>query len=180
MKQALTFGGIAGVIIAAYSLTIFFTIGDFANMSLERLALVEKLGYVRYLILLAVVVFAIRVYKKGSETPPSYWSLVKQGVFTALVVAICVAIMEAAYMMLNPEFMDQYGQLRLDKLIAENASAEEIAAFKAEMEQYEFMANPLAMGVFYFFETAILGSVVSLIASIFFRGSKQSAQLAAA
>lgn len=172
MKQALTFGGIAGGIIIVYTFVVFFAMGSFEDMSFERLALVETLGYLRYLILFAVIIFALRVFKKNSQKAPTYWALVKQGIFTALVVAVCVGLMEFAYVLINPEFMEQYGNLQVQKMIQDGASAAEIAALREEMEQFSFMANPIAMGVFYFFETAILGSVASLIISIFFRSGK--------
>ena len=178
MKQALTFGGIAGGLIILYTFIVYFTFGDFGKITPEELPTIEALGYLRYVILIAVIIFAIRVFKKNSESAPSYWALVKQGVFTALVVAVCVGLMEAVYMAINPAFFAQYGQLKLDEMIASNAPAEEIAQFKQDMEDYAFMASPLVNGVFYFFETAILGSVLSLIVALFFRPSKTNPNLA--
>lgn len=177
MKQALRFGGIAGVIIIIYTFVIFFAMGSFEDMSFERLALVETLGYLRYLILFAVIIFALRVIKKGTTPPLSYWQLVKQGVLTALVVAVCVGLMEVAYILINPDFMEQYGQLQLQKMKSEGATLEEVIEFKSEMKRFSFMAKPLPMGVFYFFETAILGSVASFIIALFFRSTKGSINL---
>lgn len=177
MKQALTFGGIAGAIIVIYTFVIFFAFGSFEDMSFQRLALVETLGYLRYLILFAVIIFSLRVIKKASTTPLTYWQLVKQGVLTALVVAICVGLMEVAYILINPDFMEQYANLQLQKMTSEGASPEKITEFKSELEQFAFMAKPIPMGVFYFFETAILGAVASLIIALFFRSSKGSADL---
>ena len=88
MKQALTFGGIASLIIILYTFIVFLAFGNFAEITFEQLATVEVLGYLRYLILFAVLIFAIRVFKKGTQPDPKYWALAKQGILTALVVAV--------------------------------------------------------------------------------------------
>ena len=49
---------------------------------------------------------------------------------------------------------------------AQGASAEAIADKQKQMENFKWMASPAGMGIFYFFETAILGTIISLIVAL--------------
>lgn len=63
-KTVLTFGLLSGIIIIVYSLIVFMAFGSFSSMSTSDFARVEMLGYLRYIILLLTVIFAIRYFKK--------------------------------------------------------------------------------------------------------------------
>lgn len=64
-KPVLTFGVLAGAIIAIYSLAVLAYVGDFSSVSPETFRTVEILGYLRYVILLLGVFFAIRTFRNS-------------------------------------------------------------------------------------------------------------------
>jgi hypothetical protein len=165
-KIVLTFGVLSGIIIILYSFAVFLIFGDFAKMSGEDFEKVEMLGYLRYIILLLTIIFAVRYYKKQNGGQGSFRQLFLAGFYTALVVAVLVGLMEFVYMLLNPGFMDQYATLLANKMKAQGATAEMIAQKQKEMENFKWMANPAGMGIFYFFETAVLGTIISLIVAL--------------
>lgn len=165
-KTALTFGLLSGSIIIVYSVITFIIFGDFSNITPENLKTVEMMGFLRYIILLLTVIFAIRHFKKQNGGTGSFKQLFLAGLYTALIVAILVGLMEMFYMMANPGFMEQYGTLKTQTMQKTGASAEEIAKFKSEMESMKWMASPAAMGIFYCLETAVIGAVLSAIVAL--------------
>ncbi len=168
-KTAISFGLLSGLIIIVYSTAVFLLFGDFSKMSTSDITMVETLGYLRYLILVLTIIFAIRYFKKQHGGLGSFKELFLAGLYTALVVALLVGLMELVYILVNPGFFEQYGELTTRKLVEEGASAEAIAKHKQSMDAYKWMANPAAMGIWYFFETAIIGTIVSLIVALFAR-----------
>lgn len=172
-KITLTFGLMAGVIIIVYSFIVFMLFGDFSKMTAGQFQMVEILGYLRYLILLLTVFFAMRTFKKNTDRALNYWQIVKQGVMVALVVAVCIGIMEAVYLLLNPGFYEKFGKMYAEQLKAGGATEKAINAAKQEMDNYKWMQTPLMTGVFYFFETALTGSVASLIIGRFLKSKKE-------
>lgn len=177
-KTAISFGLLSGLIIIVYSAAVFLLFGDFSKMSTSDITMVETLGYLRYLILLLTIIFAIRYFKKQNGGRGSFKQLFLAGVYTAVVVALLVGLMELVYILINPEFFAQYGELTTRKLVEEGASAEVISKHKQDMESYKWMANPAAMGTWYFFETAIIGTIVSLFVALFLRTKNAQPALA--
>ena len=172
MKQiTIRFGLIAGAIVLLYSIIVVFAFGDIAQLNAGQLQMVEAFGFLRYLILLLAIVFAIRAYKRTAQTPPTYWSLVKQGVLVSLVVAGCIGIMECVYIALNPDFYEDFAAMYIKHLQENGASASELAEVSGQMESYRWMQNPFMTGVFYFFETLLIGTVMALITARFSRSS---------
>jgi hypothetical protein len=171
-KTVLTFGLVAGSVIIVYSAAVFLFFGDFAKMSSDDFSRVEKLGYLRYIILALTIVFSIRYLKKQQGGEGSFKQLFLAGVYTALVVATMVGLMEMAYILINPDFMEQYATLTTARMKAQGVSAAEIASHQSEIESMKWLASPAAMGVFYFAETAAIGTVLSLIAALVMRTKK--------
>ncbi|HEX2787221.1 MAG TPA: DUF4199 domain-containing protein [Ignavibacteria bacterium] len=171
-KAALTFGLIGGVLVIIYSAILFMTFGDFGNMPLDKLGILEVMGYLNYLILILAIFFAMRAQKKEwSESGQSmkYMSIVKVGLMVSFIVALFVGIGEFIYISINPEFFNQYGDLMVRKLEAGGASAQEITDLRQSMEDFKWMQNPIGSGVFYFFESFVIGAVIAFIFGIFLR-----------
>lgn len=165
-KTAITFGLISGGIIVAYSLLTFLIFGDFSKITPEKFAMVEMLGYLRYVILILTVIFAIRYFKKQNGNQGTFKELFLAGLNTVLIVAVLVGLMELFYMMANPGFMEQYADMMVKSLEKQGASAAKIAAKKQEMASMKWMASPAVMGIFYFVETAVIGAIVSVIVAL--------------
>lgn len=168
-KIAWKFGLIAGLVIAVYSALTLAVFGEFKTMSPADLGKVEMFGYVRYVVLIVAVVFGIREWQKQPSARLDWVALAKSGVAVALVVALFVGIFEASYSWLNPNFMDDYGQLYLQNMKNMGAAEAEIADFQRQMAEFAWMKNPLACGGFYFAETAIIGALAAGLAALFMR-----------
>jgi len=168
-KTVITFGLLSGLIIILYSVAVFLAYGDFSKLSASEFEKVEKLGYLRYLILFLTIIFAIRYFKKQKGGVVTFGQAFRAGMYTALVVALLVGLMELVYMLANPGFMDQYAEISTKKMAEQGASAAEIESRKKEMENYKWLASPAGMGIFYFLETFILGTIMSLLTSLFVR-----------
>jgi len=177
-KTAITFGLLSGLIIIIYSAAVFIHFGDFAKMTSQDLSKVEMLGYLRYLILLLTIVFAIRYFKKQAGDAVTFKPLFLAGLYTAFIVALLVGLMEATYMLINPDFMEQYGELVTNRMKEQGASAAALAEHQKEMDNFKWMANPAAMGIFYFLETAVIGTVISLIVALIARTKKMQPVMA--
>jgi hypothetical protein len=121
-------------------------------------------------VLLLGVVMAMVAYRRGTSGPLSYRSLITVGVLVALITAVFVGLMEYTYIaFINPDFYEQYGRMMTEGMRAKGASAAELAATRQEQESYAWMANPLMAGLFYFLETAVIGTILSLIGAPFLR-----------
>jgi hypothetical protein len=178
-KIALTFGLIGSALILAYFFLIFLILGDPAKMTADTLSIAEVFGYLRYLILLLTVIFAMRAYRQQTTPPISYWSIVKVGLVISVIVGAFVGLMEMIYVALTPEFFDGYYNAYIETMMKNGASATEIASFKKTFEDFSWMRNPLLSGLFYTVSTALIGCVMSFIVGIFMR-SKPQAKLAQA
>jgi Protein of unknown function (DUF4199) len=165
-KIVLTFGILSGLIIIIYSAAVFLVFGEFSKMSIADLNKVEKLGYLRYIILLLTIIFAVRSYKKQNGGRGTFKQLFLAGFYTTVVVGVLVGLMELVYMVLNPGFMEQYATLTETRMKEQGASAELLSDHKAQMESMKWMATPVGMGVFYFFETTVLGTIISVITAL--------------
>lgn len=171
-KTVFSFGLLSGLIIIVYSVAVFLFFGDFAKMSSEDIDKVEKLGFLRYVILALTIIFSIRYFQKQQRGEAGFKQLFLAGTYTALVVATLVGLMEFVYLFVNPDFMEQYASMTTERLKAQGASAAAIASHQNEMQSMKWMANPTAMGAFYFLETAIIGTVLSLIVALVLRKQK--------
>ena len=168
-KITLTFGLVSGAIIIAYTFAVLIIFGDFSKMSSNEFQMVELLGYLRYLIILVTVFFAMRTFIRKSGQSFNYWQIVKQGIMVTLLVAFLIGIMEYVYMIVNPDFYENYGNMYTSQLKLHGATTETLDRAKQEMSNYKWMQNPLMTGIFYFFETAVIGSVASLIIGLFLK-----------
>lgn len=168
-RYMLTFGALAGGVILVYSLVLFAVMGDFATMTVKDLQLVETLGYVRYLILLLGVAMGMLAYRRRTPGPISYSSILRVGIGVAAVTALLVGAFEAAYVAANPDFFEHFARLSEQALRATNPTQADLKAFHQKQQDFAFMANPLAMGAFYFIETLLMGSAFALVGAIFGR-----------
>lgn len=171
-KAALTFGLIGGGLVIVYSFIILTVFGDFGNMPLDKLGVLEVLGYLNYLILILAIFFAMRAQKNEwvqSGQSIKYMNIVKVGLMVSFIVAVFVGIGEFIYISVNPEFFNQYGDLMVKKLEASGAPAQEITDLRQSMEDFKWMQNPIGSGLFYFLESFVIGAVIAFIFGIFLR-----------
>ena len=169
-KQVLQFGAAIGVAIIIYTFATLLGVGDFSEITVSELRVLEGLGYLRYVILIAGILLGMRAVSKASSERVSYWGAAKTGILIGCIAALFVGAMEWSYLQFfNPDFFDEYTSIYLERLRVDGAAQAEIDSAIAEMEKFSFFRNPLLSGAWYFFETAFIGLVVSLLGAYFFR-----------
>lgn len=173
MKTPIRLGLVGGGLILLYTYAIFLAYGDFSSITLEQIGTIEKLGYLRYVLMLLSVFYGIKTFHQEAKTV-SYGSALLSGVKVAVVVAVIVGFMEFAYVQWwNPDFTEQYGKLMLEGMEKSGATPAKIAEAKQQMEAFAWMRNPLAMGAFYFVETVVIGTIGALILALLYRTKKE-------
>lgn len=166
----LKYGAGTGILIAAYTLGFVLFMGDFDEIKPEELATAQTLGYLRYILLALGVILAMRAFTRRTNAAIPYSRVLKVGVMVALVVACFVGAMEYSYMaFINPNFIDQYMSLTVERSRQEGKSEAEIAEEQKRMKFFEFMRHPPAVGAFYFAETLVEGTLLAAFAAIFLR-----------
>jgi hypothetical protein len=169
-RTILIFGAMAGALIFAYTYLTLAIVGDFAQATPKDLEMAQWLGYIRYLLLLLGVAMAMITYRRNTPGPIGYGRSFVVGLLVALVIALFVGAMEYSYVAFtNPHFYEQYAKLMIEGMKQKGASAADLEAFRKEQESYAWMTNPIATGAFYFVETAVIGTIFSLILALFIR-----------
>ncbi len=169
-KHVLQFGILAGVIIFTYSLGVFFFYGDFSRLTPAQLSQLKVLGYLRYIILFLGVFLGMRAFRKSLPPPHGFWQMTKTGILIALLVAVFVGAMEFIYIrFMNPEFYDEYGKVFIEGMRESGEPEQKIAEAQQGLESFSWMRNPVLTGIFYFFETLIVGSIAAAPFGLFLR-----------
>lgn len=169
-KTVLTFGILAGVLIFAYTYLSLMIVGDFAHATPKDMEMAEWLGYVRYLLLLLGIIMAMHTYRKNTPGIIPYGRAFVVGLLVSLVIGFFVGLMEYTYVAFtNPDFYDQYAKVMIEGLKEKGASAKELEEMRQQQESYAWLTNPFATGAFYFLETSVIGTIMSLIAALFLR-----------
>ena len=166
-KTTLTFGLLSGLIIIAYSVVVFLWMGE--DITVEKFAVAEMLGFLRYVILLLAIFFTLWTMRKRSEGGISFGRLFKEGFFVAVIAALFVGAMEAIYLSVYPGFMEQAQSIYIERMVADGATATELAEMKGQMEAFAWMQKPALSGLFYFFETLLVGTVGAVLMGLFLK-----------
>jgi hypothetical protein len=166
-KTSLVYGLITGLVILVSFFALSAFMGAPEELTPEKYRQAEAVGQVRYLILLVGIVLAMLSFRKQSAGSVTYRSAIGIGIQAALVIAVIVALMEGAFMAMNPEFGEAAKDVYLQEMRDSGASADKIAAETEKMDSMAWMMTPAGTGAFYLFETAVAGTLVALIAGIF-------------
>ena len=177
-KTVLTFGLIAGAILAAMMLA---TLPFMDRIGFEK---GEVIGYTTIVAAFLLVFFGIRSYRDNTAGGTlSFGRGVLVGVLITAVASACyVATWELIYYRLAPDFGEKYGAYMIERERAAGASEEQIALTAAQAERYqEIFRNPLLNAAFAFIEPFPIGLVVSLVSAGILRrrGPGRNAGLAA-
>jgi hypothetical protein len=161
-KIVLTFGLISGAILSAVML---------ATLPFHDVIGFDKgyiIGYTTMVLAFLLIYFGIRSYRDnvGGGTIRLGRALAV-GALIALVASLCyVATWEVIYYKFSPDFMPTYELYELDKARAHGASAEAIAAKKAELDKYaEMYKNPAFNAAFTFLEPLPVALIMVLVSA---------------
>ena len=166
-KTVLKFGFIAGAIFAAM---MFATMPFVDQIGFEN---GEIIGYTTLLVAFAFVFVGIRSYRENfGNGYITFGRAFKVGILITVIASLCYAISWLiVYYGFFPDFGVRYSQYLIEKLRAEGASPEQIAAQVAQMEKFwAIYKNPIYNFLITFFvEPFPIGLVITLISSAILR-----------
>lgn len=158
-KIVLTFGLIAGVILAAM---LLLTLPFQDELGFDRL---QILGYTTMLVAFLLIFFGVRSYRDNvAGGAVRFGRAFAVGLLIGAVASACyVATWEVYYFKFAPDFMAKYQAHVLENARADGESAAALAKRKAEMDRYaELYANPAINAAVTFFEPLPVALIVSL------------------
>jgi hypothetical protein len=161
-KIVLTYGLIAGAIL---SVMMLLTLPFMEQIGFSR---GEVIGYTTMVLAFLMIYFGVRSYRDqvagGSIT---FGRACKVGGLIVLVAATCyMATWQLVYYKLAPNFFAQYSAYTLEQAKAEGATDAEVAAKRAEMEEFRTLyQNPLVNIGFTFLEPLPVGLLHTLISA---------------
>lgn len=167
-KIIITYGLIGGAIISTMMLTQISLI-DSGVIDMDKGML---LGYTSMVIALSMVFFGVKNYRdnqlKGVIT---FWEAFKMGILITAVSSLMYAISwEFYYNLAASDFTQKYSEYYIDKMTKEGATADAIAAKKAEMVSFsEWYKNPLLRFGMTIMEILPVGLIVTLITAALLR-----------
>jgi hypothetical protein len=173
----LRFGLLSGAVLAALgavTLPLCMSGGiDFANQ--------EIVGYSAMVLAYAFVFFGIRSYREGlGGGAITFGKAFQVGILITLVTcAVYIVTWEIVYHGFVPDFIDTYSAHVVDKLRADGATAEALAAKRSEMARFkELYANPLFNVAITFLEVFPVGLIVTLVSAAILRRKSGPGELA--
>lgn len=131
-------------------------------------------GYLRYLILFMGVLLCLKAVQK-EKTPSPFWVLFRAGIIVSLSAGVTMGAFEIFHVhVLAPGFMEQFIEMSIDRLKEAGISKEELAQ---SIAQLRMLRDPSFLFFYHFIETAIFGTVFTLIcAALFARKSKTNVE----
>ena len=165
MKRiVLIFGIILGLILIGNA---FYMLNWLYNDPTKQTSMV--IGYATQIVILSLIFFGVRNFRNrelGGNI--SLLKAFKMGSFIALLGSTIYVVFWAIYYpIFIPDFVDQYMLHVLSVAEQGGATVSEIAARKAEMEQFkESYKNPLFMMLLTYFEILPLGLIVAFVSAL--------------
>ena len=170
MRKILGYGVIAGIIVGAPMIVTFAGFGGHLPLAYGMV-----IGYTSMLIALSTVFVAIKRHRDADLGGViGFWKGFGIGLGISFVASIIyVATWEALQAFTHMDFASGYAKALIEQQKAAGASAEALARFNAEMEQFKLdYANPLWRLPMTFTEIFPIGVLVSLIAAALLRNRR--------
>jgi hypothetical protein len=169
-KKIVSFGSLAGVVVGLPLFAMAVAMNGQPPPSYG-----VALGYATMLIALTAVFVAIKRHRDvelGGVI--RFWPAFGLGLGISFVASICyVLAWEAALAVTGMDFAGDYAKLLIEQQRAQGASAEALARFTAEMQEFAVQyANPLYRLPMTFAEIFPVGVLVSLISAALLRNSR--------
>jgi hypothetical protein len=132
----------------------------------------EVVGYSAMVLAFLLVFFGIRSYRNGAGGGAiTFGKAFQVGILITLVTcAVYVVAWEIVYWGFIPDFAETYSRNVLDQLRESGATAEAVAAKRAEMEQFQvWYKNPLFNVAITFMEIFPVGLIMTLVSAAILR-----------
>lgn len=163
-KIVLTFGFIAGAMMAAFMIVTFFGLHDQIGFGVVG----AIVGYTGMVLGFLMVFFGVRSYRDnvagGSVT---FGKAFQVGILITVLASACyVATWEVIYFKFVPDFMDKYAVYAMEKANAAGAPQAELdKQAKSMADLKEMYKNPLINSAMTFVEPLPVGLLMTLIAA---------------
>lgn len=160
-KIVLTYGLIAGAILSAMMFLTFATFHD--KIGFENGAII---GYTTMVLAFLMIFFGVKSYRDNiGGGKITFGRAFKVGILIMAVGSICyVASWQVIYRKFAPDFGEKYMAYSLERAKQGGASDVELAAKKAEQEEFwKSYQNPLVNIAFTFLEPLPVGLVLTLV-----------------
>ena len=167
----------AAVLVAMMAVSLPLTMNRVIDFSVS-----ELVGYTSMVLSFLVVFFGVRVYREEvCDGVITFRRAFGVGLsMTLIVCAVYVACWQVVYWGFWPDFMDQFSVLQIERMRAEGATEEAIAAARAQMARFaELYRNPLFNVAMTFLEVFPVGLVTTLVAAGILRRRSPAAAAAA-
>ena len=170
-KYVLTYGTIAGSIVASMMLGTIYMMADKNSLDYGQLY-----GYIGMLTAFSMIFFGIAQFRKSLGGQITFGKAFLTGLFISLIAsAFYLVSWEIYYQQHGNEFIETYSRLSIEKMQDEGASPE---ALKASAEQMDSMMtmyrNPLFRYVMTLLEILPVGLLISLIAALILKKKSKS------
>lgn len=169
LKRILIYGTIAGLLVGVPLSAITISGGhDLARHGM-------LIGYTIMLVALSTIFVAIKRYRdRELGGVIRFWPALGLGLGISVVAGLFyVAAWEAAQALTHADFATTYSNALIAQKKAAGVSGEELATFKAQMEQFKVQyANPLFRLPMTFIEVFPVGVLVSLVAAALLRNPR--------
>jgi len=170
MRKILGYGVVAGLIVGVPMIVTFVALKGHAPLTYGMI-----IGYTTMLIALSTVFVAIKRHRDSDLGGViGFWHGFGIGLGISFVASlIYVATWESLQAFMHMDFASGYANALIEQQKAAGASAEALAKFSAEMEQFKIdYANPLYRLPMTFTEIFPVGVLVSLIAAVLLRNRR--------
>lgn len=172
-KNILIFGTILGTILVVNMVYMVNMIYDNPDLKTNDVA-----GYAAMVVVFSLTFFGIRNYRnKELNGVISFGKAFKTGALIALVAStMYVVVWIFYYYLFVPDFIDQYSACVINAAQREGATAQELNAKTADMNQLkEMYQNPLFVVLITYSEVLPVGLIVALISSLILKRKKPQA-----
>lgn len=169
-NKSLPYGIIAGIIVSVFMI-ITMSYYSYCNGDVDMTTSMI-LGYLAMLIAFSFVVIGIKkIRDKYYGGVISFGKAFLIGLLITFIASTFYVVTWLIYFnFFNPEFIDSYNQLELEKLKMDGATLETIESKRKELEEFgEMYKNPFITAVFTYLEILPIGILVSLLSAIFLK-----------
>jgi hypothetical protein len=134
----------------------------------------ELLGWLSIIISLSFVYFGIRYYRdKVNNHTITFGRALGVGLLISLFPAVIFGLLDIFYAaVIDPHFMETYGNIQIAKLKATTPAAELPAKIKELKDQMEMYKNPFIGWLVMFFTVMPVGLIVSVLSGLILKRKK--------
>lgn len=163
-KNVLTFGLIAGLIVAVMMIVSTLLMYNYTNYKCSM-----YVGYASMLLAFSVIFVAVKNYRdKYNSGVVTFGKALTIGLYITLIAStVYVIVWLIDYYIFIPDFMDKYAAYMIKKTKADGGTAQQISDQIKQMNSYkEMYKNPIFVILMTYMEILPVGLVITLISAL--------------